>query len=117
MDAQQVIGLYGAAIGGSLIGIAGCYLQMSRTMAVLRSRLDRSEQARAGAVERSTQAREQISQLNKSITELRQTHSVRDVQQRKREEMKRLLEEAEPATLALPRREPLQVFADTEPMI
>jgi hypothetical protein len=77
MDALQFVWIGGAALGGGLIGAACCYLPLTRTIEALRQRLERAEQARNGAVERSAQAREQIAQLNKAITELRRAHTSR----------------------------------------
>ena len=111
------ISIGGAALGGALIGVAACYGVMAQRVAALRERIERAEQARNGAVERSAQAREQIAQLNKAITELRKSHSMRGPTSEERRALaEQALEDARPdeKTLVLPRREPLQAFADTE---
>ena len=116
MDTLPLWGLAGAAIGGALAGAAVCYWPLSRAIAELRLRLERSEQARNGAVERSAQAREQIAQLNRAITELRRAHSARPAQASQREQMEKTLAEGEEKTLVMPRRETVQAFADTQVM-
>jgi hypothetical protein len=73
MDTLHFLTLAGAAIGGAMLGAASCYWPLSRVLGELHDRLERSEQARNGAVERAAQAREQIAQLNRAITELRRT--------------------------------------------
>ena len=105
--------LAAATLGGGLAGAIACYWPLSRVITELRERLERSEQARNGAVERSAQAREQIAQLNRAITELRRAHSAPTVA---REQVEKSLAAGDEKTLVLPRREPAQAFADTQIM-
>jgi hypothetical protein len=121
MDTLPLLAISGAAVGGALVGAALCYWPLSRVIAELRARLERSEQARNGAVERSAQAREQIAQLNRSITELRRTHSSVPAGQSpasssSREQAETALAEGDEKTLVMPRREAAQAFADTQVM-
>jgi hypothetical protein len=117
MDLLQWLALAGSAVAGAVVGAAACYWPLSRAVAQLRLRLERSEQARAGAVERSVAAREQIAQLNRAITELRRTHSHRTAQDAKRELLEQTMAEGEhrapgaPAILGT-----AQGFADTQVM-
>ena len=120
MDTLPLLGLVGAALGGALTGAAACYWPLSRVIVELRLRLERSEQVRNGAVERSAQARDQIAQLNRAITDLRRAHSARttpsqqSLQASQRELLETTLDEGEEKTLVLPRRETVQAFADTQ---
>ena len=120
MDTLPLLGLAGAALGGALTGTAACYWPLSRVIVELRLRLERSEQARNGAVERSAKARGQIAQLNRAITDLRRAHSARptpspqSMQASQREQMEESLDESEEKTLVLPRREAVHGFADTQ---
>ena len=116
MDTLQLLGLAGAAIAGALAGAAACYWPLSRTVAQLQHRLERTEQARNGAVERSALAREQIAQLNRAITELRRAHSHRPPQETQREQLERVLTEGEERTRLLHGSDAAQAFADTEPL-
>jgi TolA-binding protein len=116
MDTLQLLGLAGAATAGALVGAAASYWPLSRAIAQLRLRLERSEQARAGAVERSVQAREQIAQLNRAITELRRSHSHRSAQEVKREQLEQVLAESEQKTQAVPGSDSAHGFADTLPL-
>lgn len=95
MDTLQLLGLAGAAIAGGLVGAASCYWSLSRVIVQLRLRLERSEKVRAGAVESSVQAREQIAQLNRAIAALRRAHSHRAVHDAAREPTTRELAERE----------------------
>jgi len=117
MDTQTLLAISGAAVGGVLAGAAACYWPLSRLIIALRERLERSESARNGAVERSAQAREQIAQLNRAITELRRAHSTHSTQEKlasPREQLEKALDESEDKTLALPQREAGHAFADTQ---
>jgi len=119
MDILPLVALAGAAVGGALAGAAACYWPLSRVIVELRDRLKRSEQARNGAVERSAQARDQIAQLNRAITELRRAHSMHSAQANQsssREQLEKTLAEGEEKTLAMPRRETGQAFEDTQVM-
>lgn len=82
-----------------------------RTAAQLRARLDKVEQARAAAHERSTQARSQIQQLSQAITELQRRHRSVIDQQVRRSELERQVP-SEPAACAAP----AHGFADTQPL-
>jgi hypothetical protein len=117
MDLLQLLALAGAAVAGALSGAAACYWPLSRAMVQLRQRLERSEQARAGAVERSVAAREQIAQLNRAITELRRAHSHRTVQAAKLELLEQTMAESgqtAPTAPSIP--DAAQAFADTQVM-
>ena len=116
MDTLPFLAIAGAAVGGALAGAGGAYWPMARLITELRERLARSEQARNGAVERSAQAREQIAQLNRAITELRRTHAAPASQASPREQVEKSLAEGDDNTLVLPRREAAQAFADTQVM-
>lgn len=120
MDSLPVVALASAAIGGAIAGAAACYWPLSRAIRDLRDRLERSEQARNGAVERSAQARDQISQLNRAITDLRRTHSVRSApaapSPSPQEQVENALAAGDEKTVSAGRREPLQAFADTQVM-
>ncbi len=119
MDAVQWMGVAGALMAGTVFGAAGCHWYLSRAIARLNDRLARSEQARAGAVERSAQAREQIAKLNEANTELRKLHTRRSAEEEKRERAARAEESlkhaaAEDKTIIMPRQATLQAFADTQ---
>ena len=119
MDALHFVWIGGAALGGGLVGAASCYWSLSRTIEALRQRLERAEQARNGAVERSAQAREQIAQLNKAIAELRRTHTAHTLPPPKVSESDERHERAEKALAELTSPDktppmPRTVFADTE---
>jgi hypothetical protein len=117
MNTETLLAISGAAVGGVLAGAAACYWPLSRLIIALRERLERSESARNGAVERSAQAREQIAQLNRAITELRRTHSTHSTPDKlasSREQLEKALAEGENKSLALPQRDALQAFADTQ---
>jgi septal ring factor EnvC (AmiA/AmiB activator) len=76
MDTQQWLWIIGAALASAAAGVAACHWQMSRTIAALRDRIERAEQARNGALERSAKAREQIAQLNQAIADIRKSQSM-----------------------------------------
>jgi chromosome segregation ATPase len=119
MDTLQWIGIAGAALAGAIAGVLGWHWHLGRTIDALRRRLEKSEQARNGALERSAQAREQIVQLNKAITELRKTHTKLSPEIERRERSQRAEKAladvgADEKTLVVP-RDALQVFADTLP--
>lgn len=124
MDTFQILALTSTAVGGALVGAAACYWPLQRVIVQLRERLERSEQARNGAVERSAQAREQISQLNRAITDLRRTHSTRGTGPSTqpppvaalspRQVAEAALAAGDEKTLILPRRDAAQAFADTQ---
>ena len=114
MDSLPFLAIAGAAVSGALAGAGAAYWPMARVITALRERLARSEQARNGAVERSAQAREQIAQLNRAITELRRTHTAPATQASPRDQVEKSLAEGD--NLVLPRREAVQAFADTQVM-
>ncbi len=120
MDTLHFLTLAGAAVGGAMVGAAACYWPLSRIVSELRDRLERSEQARNGAIERSAQAREQIAQLNRAITELRRTHSANTELAKTRAQPRALVEnalaEGDQKTLAPQQRDGAQGFADTQVM-
>ena len=116
METLQLLLFSGATAAGAIVGAGACYWPLQRTIAELRNRLERSEQARSGAVERSAQAREQIAQLNRAITELRRTHSPVAQPAAARDELEKAMSEADEKTLVLPRRETAQAFAATQVM-
>jgi TolA-binding protein len=116
MDALPFLAIAGAAVGGALAGAAACYLPLSRAIRELRGRLAHSEQARAGAVERSATAREQIAQLNRAITELRRAHSTQTKASTSREDIETALAAGDQRTHELSRQGAAQPFADTEVM-
>ncbi|MDH4288319.1 MAG: hypothetical protein OEW27_01750 [Aquincola sp.] len=122
MDPFSILWIAGAAVAGALAGATACHWHLSRRFALLRDRIDRAEQARNGAIERSAQAREQIAQLNRAIDELRRSHSARSTAERdarstaeeRRIAAERALAAADDRTLLLPRHDTPQAFADTE---
>jgi hypothetical protein len=116
MDTLPYLALAGAAILGALAGASACYVPMNRVITALRERLERSEQARNGAVERSANAREQIAQLNRAITELRRAHSAHTERVSPREQIEKALSEGDEKVMALPQRDAVQAFADTQVM-
>ena len=116
MDTLPFLAIAGATVGGALFGAVACYWPMTRVIAELRERLARSEQARNGAVERSAQAREQIAQLNRAITELRRAHSAPASHVSPRDQVEKTLAAGDDATVVLPRRDAAQAFADTQVM-
>ena len=74
MQSLQLIQICVSALGGCVVGaIAHRWLSRQKTEQ-LQQRLLRSEEARNGAIERSVQAREQIAQLSKAISDLRKAH-------------------------------------------
>lgn len=115
--------IVGAGAAGALAGAAACHWHLSRRFALLRDRIERAEQARNGAIERSAQAREQIAQLNKAIDELRRAHSARSTaehgprttaEQRRQAAERALAAAADEKPLMLPQGDAPQAFADTE---
>ncbi len=119
METLSILALASTAVGAALVGAAACYFPLQRAIAQLRERLERSEQARNGAVERSAQAREQISQLNRAITELRRTHSMQSTRGAPAVPSPQQLAETALAagdekTIIMPRRDAPHGFADTQ---
>ena len=119
MNAVQWIWIASALLAGAALGAAACHWVLRRSIGRLNERLVRSEQARAGAVERSTQAREQVAKLNQAIDELRKQLTRRSAEDERRERAARAEESlqqaaAEDKTIILPRNSTLQAFADTQ---
>lgn len=117
MDPLSLLWIGGAGAAGAVAGAAACHWLVNRHFAALRERVERAEQARNGAIERSAQAREQIAQLNKAIDELRRTHSAASLRNRVAESARQRRETAERALSNASGNEPraaLQAFADTE---
>ena len=129
MDCLPILALASTTVGGALVGAAACYWPLQRAIGQLRERLERSEQARNGAVDRSAQAREQISQLNRAITELRRAHSTHSAhggrgtaatpaiaQPSPQQLAEMALAAGDEKTIILPRRDAPPAFADTQIM-
>lgn len=117
MDPVPLTALVSTALGGALVGAAACYWPLKRSLVELQGRLERSEQARNGALERSVQAREQISQLNRAISDLRRTHSHSRAAApalSPKELAEQALAAGDEKTLVMPRREAIEAFADTQ---
>jgi chromosome segregation ATPase len=77
LQALNVLEICLAALGGAVVGALGYRFVARQQIGLLQQRLQRSEEARNGAVERSASAREQIAQLSKAISELRRAHQSR----------------------------------------
>jgi hypothetical protein len=126
MDFMLLLLILGGAVVGALVGAAACYWPLNRTIATLNARVERSEMARNGAIERSAQAREQIAQLNRAIAELGRAHATHAAPAgtdaatqglaAARERVAKALAAGDEKTLVLPRRENAQGFADTQVM-
>ena len=121
MDSLQWLWIAGVALAGAALGASLCHWQMSRTVELLRQRIERAEQARNGAIERSAQAREQIAQLNQAIAAMRRTHSARAAAdlvaagpEERRERAEKSLAGARPDDWTQPRDALPQAFRDTE---
>ncbi len=74
MQSIHLIQLCVATLVGALFGAAALRWHGRLKIDQLQQRLLRSEEARNGAIERSMQAREQIAQLSKAISDLRKAH-------------------------------------------
>lgn len=74
MQSLHLIQLCVAALGGGVAGAMAHRWHNRQRIDQLQQRLARSEEARNGAIERSVQAREQIAQLSKAISDLRKAH-------------------------------------------
>lgn len=129
MDSLQWLWFTGTALAGATAGAMACHWHMNRTIDMLRQRIERAEQARNGAIERSAQAREQIAQLNQAIAAIRRSHSVRAATaapvaaaatsaEERRERAEQALADARPddATLVQPAPTLPMAFRDTEVM-
>lgn len=117
MDPLSLLAIGGAGAVGALAGAAACHWSLSRRLTILRDRVERAEQARNGAIERSAHARDQIAQLNKAIDELRRAHSVAGLRAKRTETPQERREAAERALSAAASEQApatLQAFADTE---
>jgi len=109
MDAAMLAIFTGITACAASVG--ACRWWYGRRIVLLRQRLDKSEQARQAAHERSTQARTQIAQLSKAIADLQRRHKVTLDSQRKRAD-------ADRSTPSLPESAalPAHGFADTQPL-
>lgn len=128
MDSLQWLWFSGASIAGATAGAVACHWHMNRTIDMLRQRIERAEQARNGAIERSAQAREQIAQLNQAIAAIRRSHSVRGsaaapvavatTAEERRERAEKALADARPDDATLVQASPTMpmAFPDTEVM-
>ena len=124
MQAIPVIEICLAATGGAVVGAVVCRLHARRQIDRLKQRLQRSEEARNGAIERSAAAREQIGQLSKAISELRRSHQPARVvapatpsaDERRRRPNARWPKRRKAAAIRRATAEPPLVFANTEPM-
>jgi len=74
VQSLHLIQLCAAALGGSIVGVMVHRWHSRQKVDQLQQRVLRSEEARNGAIERSVQAREQIAQLSKAISDLRRAH-------------------------------------------
>jgi hypothetical protein len=74
MQSLQLFQLGVSALGGSIVGAVAHRWLSRQKIDQMQQRLLRSEEARNGAIERSVQAREQIAQLSKAISDLRKAH-------------------------------------------
>jgi hypothetical protein len=122
----HLIQLCVAALVGGLLGAAVCGWLGRQKIDQLQQRLARSEEARNGAIERSVQAREQIGQLSKAISDLRKAHhTVRKSSPgelaAKADERRALAEQALDAAAAHDAKSApsgkVVLFANTEPMV
>ena len=116
MDPLPLLAVAGATVGGAIAGAVACYWPLQRVIKGLRERVERSEQARNGAVERSAQAREQIAQLNRAITELRRAHSTHAATSVSREQLEKSLAAGDVPRPSASRPDVPQAFADTQVM-
>lgn len=115
MNAEMLMWTAVAAVGsGGLVG-AGVGMWARQRLTALRAQVEHSEAARAAAVERSRQARQQVAQLQEELTATKAELGKRKSEPKRRDEVARRLDE-EP-TMVLPRRElPANGFADTMPL-
>jgi hypothetical protein len=74
VQAIHLIEMSLAGLGGVVVGALGYRFRAQQQLRLMQQRLLRSEEARNGAIERSANAREQIAQLSKAISELRRAH-------------------------------------------
>lgn len=130
MESLQWLWFSGASIAGATAGAVACHWHMNCTIDMLRQRIERAEQARNGAIERSAQAREQIAQLNQAIAAIRRSHSVRgtaaaaapvaaaSTAEERRERAEKALADARPDDATLVQAAPTLpvAFPDTEVM-
>lgn len=116
MDPLPLLAVAGATVGGAIVGAAACFWPLQRVIKGLRERVERTEQARNGAVERSAQAREQIAQLNRAITDLRRTHSTSAAASVSRELLEKTLAAGDEPRQAGSQSDAPPAFADTQVM-
>jgi hypothetical protein len=126
VQSLQLVQLCAAALGGSIVGAAAHRWFSRQKIDQLQQRLLRSEEARNGAIERSVQAREQIAQLSKAISDLRKAHhTVRSgpvsTPAQSADERRALAERALDAAAAYDAKSAssgkVVLFANTEPMV
>lgn len=116
MDPLPLLAIAGATVGGAIVGAAACYWPLQRAIKGLRERLERSEHARNGAVERSAKAREQIAQLDRAITDLRRAHSTHPASSASREQLEKSLAASDASRPVASQAPVPQAFADTQVM-
>ncbi len=74
MQVLSLIEISVAALIGGAVGALTARWLMRQKVELLQQRLVRAEEARNGALERSANARDQIAQLSKAISDLRRSH-------------------------------------------
>lgn len=126
MQSLQLIQVCVATLGGGAVGAVAHRWLSRQKIDQLQQRLLRSEEARNGAIERSVQAREQIAQLSKAISDLRKAHhTVRSnpvsASAMSADERRALAERALEAAAAHDAKSAssgkVVLFANTEPMV
>jgi hypothetical protein len=126
VQSLQLIQVCVATLGGGAVGAVAHRWLSRQKIDQLQQRLLRSEEARNGAIERSVQAREQIAQLSKAISDLRKAHhTVRSnpvsASAMSADERRALAERALEAAAAHDAKSAssgkVVLFANTEPMV
>lgn len=102
-----------ALLGGALGATLACRARFAHRQAVLRQRLQQSEQARQTERERGQQMRAQIAQLTKLVAELQHRQRRSLDSEAKRAELDKLVPDHSPAERP---SLPSNGFADTLPM-
>jgi type II secretory pathway pseudopilin PulG len=105
-----VLSLVGAAAAGALLGALPCVWRSRRALREMQNRLAVCEQARQAAVDRSQQARAQIGQLSKALTDLTDARRARHQAEQRAADM----ELTRPNPLVLPRAEAGHGFGPTQ---
>jgi hypothetical protein len=134
METQTLLLMAGSAGAGAALAAIGAWLWLARIKTALQRQLDTAEAARVAAVERSTQARQQVSHLRRALADLQGQQAQPQVAQstqaqqaslaqqaaaqedrQRRDQLGRMLSEA--PTVVMPRRAmPVHGFADTQPL-